>query len=424
MSTVEARTPVAGLRGAYWDPQRLAPDARLTAHPLATQDGQTVTGFLLARGGETTVAVLAHPREHLVPHYLAAELVAGGVAVFMQAPRLTGNDVRLEHEIALYDLAAAMTFLRRAGYAKLVAVGNSGGGPLWAFYNQQALLDGPHRIGHTPGGRPTRLEGASLPPPDAMVFVSSHLGQGRLLANGLDPSVTDEGDATSVDPAMDPFDPANGYAPEGEARYAPDFVACYREAQARRVERIDAFALAQVAERAEARRLVKAGAATRADKARASFSPVFTTWRTDADLRCWDLSLDPSKRRPGSLWGADPLLTNYGSVGFGRVCTPESWLSTWSGTHSNASMAKCAPAIEQPTLLIEYTGDASTFPSEVDGLFATIGATAKTRAAFDGDHHGRRLGPDGPDPKHQVGAALRDWLADARLSPPRKLQHA
>ncbi len=424
MSAVDVRTPVAGLRGAYWDPARVPSDARLSAHPLQTQDGQTVTGFLLARGGETTVAVLAHPREHLVPHYLAAELVAGGVAVFMQAPRLTGNDVRLEHEIALYDLAAAMTFLGGSGYARIVAVGNSGGGPLWAFYNQQALLDGPRRIARTPGGRPTKLEGATLPPPDALVLVSSHLGQGALLANGLDASVVDEADATSVDPALDPFDPANGYAADGQARYAPDFVSRYRDAQAARVGRIDAFALAAVAGRAEARRRVKGGSTARADRVRAAFSPVFTTWRTDADLRCWDLSLDPSKRRPGSLWGADPMATNYGSVGFGRVCTPESWLSTWSATHSNALMAKCAPAIQQPTLLVEYTGDASTFPSEVDGLFAAIGSSDKVRAAFDGDHHGRPLDPGAPNPKLLVGACLREWLAATDAARPRRPVHA
>lgn len=406
------RTSTAGLRGAFWDPARLPEGARLTAHPLATQDGQTVTGFLLATGGERTVAVIAHPREHLVPHYLAAELVAAGVAVFLQAPRLTGNDIRLEHEIALYDLAAAMRFLRSAGFARIVAVGNSGGGPLWAFYNQQALLPGEKRVARTPGGRPTKLESADLPALDGLIFVSAHLGQGALLMNGIDPSVTDESDAFSVDPALDPFDPANGYAEAGKARYAPDFVSRYRAAQRARIERIDAHALDQVRQRAEARRRIKAGSHTSRDVAQAAHTPIFPVWRTDADLRCWDLTLDPSDRHAGSLWGANPFASNYGSVGFGRVCTPESWLSTWSALHSNASMEKCAPAIEQPTLLIAYTGDASTFPADVDHLFAIIGARDKQRAAFAGDHHGRPLAEGAPNPKAQVGACLRDWLGD------------
>ncbi|WP_156677691.1 alpha/beta hydrolase [Sphingomonas profundi] len=405
------RTPTAGLRGAFWDPARLPDGVRLTAHPLPTQDKQIVSGFLLARGGETTVAVIAHPREHLVPHYLAAELAAAGVAVFLQAPRLTGNDIRLEHEMALYDLAAALTFLRARGFQRIVAVGNSGGGPLWAFYNQQALLPGERRIARTPGGRPTRLESADLPVPDGLIFVSTHLGQGALLMNGIDPSVTDEGDAFSVDPALDPFAAANGYAPSGGARYAPDFVARYRAAQRARIARIDAFALDHVRRRAEARRRIKDGTGTPHDRASAAHTPIFPVWRTDADLRCWDLGIDPSDRHPGSLWGSDPFASNYGSIGFGRTCTPESWLSTWSGLCSNASMARCAPAIEQPTLLIEYTGDASTFPSEVDALFDMIGAADKSRVAFAGDHHGRPLAEGAPNPKRQVGEAMGDWLA-------------
>jgi hypothetical protein len=405
-------TPTAGLRGAYWDPARLPQGIQLSVHPLQTQDGQMVSGFLLGRGGERVVAVIAHPREHLVPHYIAAEIVAGGAAVFLQSPRLTGNDIRLEHEIALYDLAAATTHMRLLGFEKIVALGNSGGGPLWAFYNQQALLDGGRRITHTPGGRPTNLARASLPVPDAIAFVSAHLGQGKLLMSGIDPSVTDETDAFSVDVALDPFDPANGYAENGESRYSAAFIAVYRAAQRRRVERIDAIALAHVGNRTAARARIKQGDGSRADHACAAHTPIFPVWRTDADLRCWDLSIDPSDRHPGSLWGNNPVASNYGSIGFGRVCTPESWLSTWSGITSNASMESCAPAIEQPTLMIEYTGDASTFPADATALFAMIGTNAKTRAVFAGDHHARPLHADAANPKEQAGACLRAWLAE------------
>lgn len=407
---LQAATQVAGLRGAFWNPSRLPDGARLTAHALKTQDGQTVSGFLHACGGETSVVVLAHPREHLVPHYLVPELLQGGVAVFQQAPRLTGNDIRLEHEIALYDLAAALVHLRSAGFEKLYALGNSGGGPLWAFYNQQSLLAPADRIARTPGGRPTKLDGAELPRLDGFILVSAHMGQGKLLLNGIDPSVIDESDAFSIEPSLDPFSPDNGYAPQGKARYAPEFVERYRAAQAERVRRIDGFAQARVAERADARRRLKAGSASPTDEARAAHTPVFPIWRTDADLRCWDLTLDPSDRLPGSLWGASPMASNYGAIGFGRVCTPESWLSTWSGHISNASMERCAPAIDQPTLLVEFTGDASTFPAEVDRLFAMIGTDDKERAAFAGDHHARPLDPGGDDPKLAVGERIRDWL--------------
>ncbi len=49
--------------------------------------------------------------------------------------------------------------------------------------------------------------------------------------------------------------------------------------------------------------------------------------------------LDPSDRAYGSLWGTRPDWINYGAVGFGRVVSPEAWLSTWSALSSNATVA-------------------------------------------------------------------------------------
>jgi hypothetical protein len=379
-------------------------------HPLRTQDGQVVSGYLLSRGNEDTVAVFAHPRENVVAHYLAAEILNQGFAAFLQAPRSVGNDIRLEHEIALYDVAAGVRFLRRSGFRRIVTVGTSGGGALFAFYNQQALAPPEKRIARTPGGRPTKLAVAELPPPDGIVFVSAHLGQGKLLMSLIDPSVTDEADPLSADPALDPFSERNGYSPQG-ASYSAEFVARYRRAQIDRIAKIDATARTQVAERAAARKRSSDGGA-QADKIRAAYIPIFNVWRTDAELRSWDLTLDPSDRKIGSLWGVNPIASNYGSVGFARVCTADSWLSTWSGLSSNASMELCLPSIEQPTLLIEYSGDNATFPSDYEAMYEKIGTCAKARLAFKGDHQGRPIHDGDPDERAAVGKAIGSWIAE------------
>ncbi len=94
-----------------------------------------------------------------------------------------------------------------------------------------------------------------------------------------------------------------------------------------------------------------------------------TIWRTDADLRCWDPSIDPSDRKLGSVWGKDPFATNYGAVGFSRFCTPEAWLSTWSGHSSRANLFETATAVQQPCLLIDYTGDNTVFPADCAAIF-------------------------------------------------------
>lgn len=121
-----------------------------------------------------------------------------------------------------------------------------------------------------------------------------------------------------------------------------------------------------------------------------------TVYRTDADLRCVDLSIDPNDRPYGSLFGSRPDLTNYGVVGFGRLTTPEAWLSTWSAISSRAGFLRCAPAVRVPSLLIELTGDQACFPADAAAMVDALGAADVTRIRVRGKHFGGALGPDEP----------------------------
>lgn len=402
----------AGLRGASWRAERMVTPFSSTPFPLLTEDGQGAMGVLFSRARERKAVFIMHPRELVVTHYLVPDVLDAGWACWVQGARSVGNDLRLEHEFALYDVAAGMRHLRAMGFETIVLLGNSGGAGLFAFYNQQSLCAPEKRIAKTPAGRATRFATAQLPPADGMAFVSPHPGQGILLMNALDPSLSDESDPFSVDPALDPFSEANGFRmPPDSSSYCPDFIERYRAAQRQRVARIDAIARQRVEQRQSARERVKSGG-SRADKALASHGPIFQVWRTDADLRCWDTSLDPSDRFVGSLWGSDPFVSNLGSVGFGRTVTPESWLSTWSGLSSNASLAKCADAIEQPTLLIEYTGDNCVFPSDVNAIYSAIPASSKERHRVRGNHHGQALDEGEVSGQTIAGAQLGRWLQD------------
>ncbi len=410
----------AGLRGAGWNPARMDRPYKVMPQSLSTADDARTLGLLYSQSGhETTVVCLMHPREFSGTPYLVPDVLDAGCACWVQAPRSIGNDLRLEHEVALLDVAAGLAHLRQLGFQRIVLLGNSGGAGLYAFYTQQALRAPADRLEATPGGRPVKLAQADMPAPDGLVFVSPHPGQGKLLMNGIDPSVTNENDPLSVDAALDPFSARNGFAPPpASSSYSAEFVARYSAAQRSRVERIDARARALLKTRVQARQQLKLGGADAADgghlRRQAAHTAIFQIWRTDADLRCWDLALDPSDREVGTLWGRDPFTSNLGSVGFARVVTPESWLSTWSGITSNASFEKCGAELTLPTLMLEYTGDQAAFPSDMDAIYASIGTSAKQRHQVRGNHHGMALAPGEPSGQVVAGGLVQEWLKATR----------
>lgn len=402
----------AGFLNTDWNP-RDVPDGTATRNVvLRTADNAAVTGSLYFRGRPDTVVCVMHPREFMACHYLIPDIVESGFAAWSQGSRSVGNDLRLEHESALFDVAAGLDFLRSQGFRRIVPLGNSGGASLYAFYVQQSSLAPSDRIQRTPGGRPTKLDTLVMPEVDGFIFVAPHPGQGLLLMGCIDPSVTDESDPLSCDSAVDALDPRNGFAdPPGHSKYTAQFLEKYRNAQRQRVAKLDAVARELIAVRLEARKRAKDAGDERLRRL-GSHTPIMTVWRTDADPRCFDLSIDPSDRAYGTLWGRDPRTSNYGAVGFARNCTPEAWLSTWSGLSSNAALPKTAPSVRQPTLLVEYTGDLSTFPTVAKEIFDSIGSSRKSHVRVRGDHHGRALSRDDELGRVIAGRKIVEWLRE------------
>jgi hypothetical protein len=134
-------------------------------------------------------------------------------------------------------------------------------------------------------------------------------------------------------------------------------------------------------------------------------------YRTDADPHGVDLSIDPNERPYGSLFGRRPDLTNYGLVGFGRISTPEAWLSTWSTLSTNADFLRCAPGVTAPTLLIELTGDQACYPNDIAAMVDTLGAKDLTSVRVAGTHFGGPLTKGGPTGSSLAAAEIGAWLA-------------
>jgi hypothetical protein len=399
--------------GAGRHPAAVAEPASVTTsvHQLGTADGAQVSGVLRKPAGTRTVVTLMHPRQDVTHHPLVPYLLGAGLAVWTQAPRSPNNDLNLTHEQAIIDFAAGQAFVHELGFPSVVCLGHSGGGTLAAFYLQQATLAPNERLTRTPAGRPVALAETPMPIPSGFVALAPHPGQGALLLRLIDPSVTDEADPLSRDPHLDAFNPANGFvdAP-GTSQYSADFVEAYRAAQRDRVARIDKAAAELVATRRAANTAFHRSGEL-ADRRAALAPALITAYRTDADLRSVDLSLDPNKRRYGSLYGRRPDLTNYGLVGFGRLSTAEAWMSTWSAFTTNAEFVRCAAGIVAPTLLLEFTGDQACFPSDISVYASAIPADDLTVAAVDGTHFGDRLAKDEPTGNELAAAAIADWIA-------------
>jgi hypothetical protein len=129
-------------------------------------------------------------------------------------------------------------------------------------------------------------------------------------------------------------------------------------------------------------------------------------YRTDADPRCVDLSIDPSDRKYGSLWGTRPDWINYGAVGFGRVVSPEAWLSTWSGLSSRAEIAETGSRMTLPALHVSYTGDPCIFPSDDELIVRSLATDRLDREWIAADHYGFPV----EEGREVASRVVADWV--------------
>lgn len=389
-------------------PVAFGPDRRRVDRAVTHDDAVHRPG---RRGGDLLLAQVVHDRLGVTGERVAvasAALLRAGAAVWTQHTRSVNNDLTLVHEQAILDVSAGVGFLHERGFASIITLGHSGGGTLYAFYLEQTGLAPGDRIATTPGGRPTKLADADLPATDGAIFLAPHPGQGKLLLGYIDPSVADETDPLSVVPELDPFSAPNGFAdPPASSSYTPEFLAHYRAAQRDRVARIDAIAHDQLARTAAARAAFKSSGDA-ADRRR-SLAPA-RAHRVPHRRR-------PPHRRPLdrperaalrlAVRAAPGTLINYGQVGFGRLTTPEAWLSTWSGLSSHADFVRCARC-HRADPFIELTGDQAAFPAESARMIDALGAHDLSTSRVRGTHFGGAIADGEPTGNELAAADITD----------------
>ena len=376
----------------YWP---LADDAPAMDIPresirLVTPDGALVRGLLWTppNGKWKTAVILSHPRGDFSVHYACPLLAAAGYAVFGFSTRYINNDTDCLHENCIVDVKVAHDEMIRRGAEAVVLLGNSGGGSLMAMAHAELGIG------------------------DGWVGMAAHPGEGVFMLQVIDPSVTDESDPFSRDPALDMYNPDNGWRPWPEASsYDPAWLETYRAAQIARVARIDAVAKQSIADAEEAGQQLEGIhkstnlAEWRDLRARRVFTKYLTIYRTLADPAYLDLSIDPDQRPMGSLFAfPDPFEANYGRGGLARTMTARGWLSTWSGLSSHAKLADTMPDVKVPTLLVHPTADTEIRIRQAQEIVANSGAADSTYLEMKGAPHyleGHRV---------EALAAVAEWI--------------
>jgi pimeloyl-ACP methyl ester carboxylesterase len=327
------------------------------------------------------VALIAtHYNVDFAEHYIAPYFAARGLGFLGWNTRYRGAEDLFILEQALIDIGVGVRWLREeAGAETVVILGNSGGGSLMAAY-QAETVDGAFAAGATNPAIKQAL--GQLLPVDLYISLNAHPGRPEVLTNWLDPSVTDESDPTKTDPALDPYNPANG------PPYSAEFQTRYRAAQRARNQRITDWAKAELA------RLNAAGVPDR----------IFQLFRSWADLRFMDPAIDPSDRPCPGCYAGKPELANRAPLGLGRANTLRTWLSMWSLETSKCQGAEQLAKLAVPALVVQSLGDMGVFPSDARAVFEAIASTDKTLELPPGAHYFEDGGRDG------VADLMADWI--------------
>lgn len=371
-----------------------ASDPQLLAIPMVKSDRVDVYSGVARHSGmlwaslhspttsSDTVVVVAHPSSNFLGHYFLPVLASLGVNAVGFNTRYIGNDSALIMENCVLDLGACVKHLRSMGFKHIILIGNSGGGGLVSLYQSQAERPS---IVATPAGDPPDLTKAGLEPADAVVEFMAHPGRAIVYTNWLDPAILDESEPFDRNSELDMFNDSNG------PPYSRDFLHRYRIAQRERNIRITTWVEAQL------RKLT--------DGELADDLP-FVVHGTCADPRFLDLSLEPSAREAGSLWG-EPRLANFLPTSLGHYSSLRSWLSQWGIETSNGDGPRHLSEVSVPVLVMYGTADNSCFPSDAFQLYEAVKHERKELIALEGANHyfeSRR------DLLEEAGRLLIQWL--------------
>lgn len=172
--------------------------------------------------------VLLHSDDDYSDFPIAAALAAQGYRCLAGQVSAPGGGFGQK----LLDVKRAAQILKQLpGVEKIVLLGHSGGATLMSAY-QAAAEQGAALWARDDLLYPLQLE-EELIPADALMLLDSNFGNGAMTLFSVDPAVIEEGNGQKLDPALDIFNPQNGYDPECPA-YSDAFLRQFFAAQRER----------------------------------------------------------------------------------------------------------------------------------------------------------------------------------------------
>jgi hypothetical protein len=152
----------------------------------------------------------------------------------------TNNDLSIDR--ALLDASLGVAYLRTvAGVRKIVLLGHSGGAALMSAYQSIAeggvkVCQGSEKILKCPDTL------AGLPAADGLILMDANYGMSTMSLFSLDPAVIDESSGQLLNPALNLFNPDNGFKP-GATHYSAQFRDAFLSAVGQRENRLIKSAL-------------------------------------------------------------------------------------------------------------------------------------------------------------------------------------
>ena len=194
--------------------------------------------------------LVVHRTSNVMGSLACTELSQRGFMVLCLNPRSDNNEALVKWDQVALDVKSGVNFLRKQpGITKVLLLGGSGGGPTMSYYqavaeNGVSYCQAPNKI------LKCGKELANLPPADGIIFRDAHPGNPVIAGvRNLNPAVINDeavinqNKPVEIDPKLDPFNPKNGFNPNGPSTYSDAFKKAYFEGQARRMNRLIDLAL-------------------------------------------------------------------------------------------------------------------------------------------------------------------------------------